>query len=43
MNALPVALDSETVGELGPVVSTLTVVFTDAALPTLSVPVSVYR
>ncbi len=42
-NVLPLADESVTVGALGAVVSTFTVVETDAVLSTLSVPVSVYR
>ena len=36
-------MESESVGAAGSLVSTLTVVETETVLPTLSVPVSVYR
>jgi hypothetical protein len=40
---LPLAPDNDTDGADGPVVSTLMVVLMLIVLPTLSVPVSVYR
>jgi hypothetical protein len=42
-NVLPLADDKVTDGADGPLVSTLTVVVMLVVLPTLSVPVSVYR
>ncbi len=43
MKVFPLAPDSDTDGAAAAVVSTLTVVEMLALLPTLSVPVSVYR
>ena len=42
-DVVPVKLENVKVGDVGSDVSTLTVVETEAVLPTLSVPVSVYR